>query len=212
MARGHGAWLVIASLSFWLSWLLMPGVGVTDTARIFTLVGAHRTNVYASVAFQLLSAAAYAPGIAAILALRSPRPTAPALTGAVLVLIGAMGSAADAILHLVAYEMTAPGISLEAMAPVMRRLQGRDLALLLPFVLAFFLGHGLLVGALRNRGSLARLGATVLLVAPAIVIFGAPSVGRGLVSGRVVGLGFLGAINASLLLLGLSMMIDRERG
>jgi hypothetical protein len=189
----------------------MPGVGVTDTAKIFALVGAHRPNVYASVVFQLLSAAAYAPGIAAILSVRAPRPTGAALAGCVLLLIGAMGSAADAMFHLVACEMTAPGISLEAMAPVMRRLQGRDLALLLPFVLAFLLGHALLVGALRKRGPFARLGAIVLLAAPAIVIVGAPSVGRGLVSGRLVGLAFLGAINASLLLLGISLMSEHDR-
>jgi hypothetical protein len=210
-SRSHGAWLVIASLAFWLSWVLMPGVGVTDPTRIFALVGAHRANVYASVVFQLLSAAAYAPGIAAILATTAPRPSGSTLTGCVLVLIGAMGSAADSIFHLVAYEMTAPGIPLDAMVPVMRRLQGRDLAFLLPLIVAFLLGHALVVGGLRKRGPLAGIGALVLLIAPAIVIVGVPGVARGYVSARVVGLAFLGAISASLLFLGLSMMFEQDR-
>ena len=49
-----GAWLFCASLAFWVSWLLMPGVGVTDPALIFELVGGHRAKVFASVLLQLL--------------------------------------------------------------------------------------------------------------------------------------------------------------
>ena len=32
--RGHasGGWLVAASVMFWISWVLMPGVAVTDAA------------------------------------------------------------------------------------------------------------------------------------------------------------------------------------
>jgi len=203
-----GAYLVLASVAFWLSWLLMPGVGVTDTATIFALVGAHRSHVRASVVLQLLSAALYAPGIAAILAAEPARRSAAIRAGGALLAIGAMGSAADAIFHLVAYEMTAPGIALEAVAPVMRRLQGKDLALLLPFVAAFFLGHALLVAALRKRGRVATLGAYVLAAAPLIIIVGAPATHAGFATGRLVALAFLGLVAGSLALVGLSVMVE----
>jgi hypothetical protein len=200
--KSVGVWLIVASSAFWLSWLLMPGVGVTDTATIFRLVGEHRSSVYASVVLQLLSAAAYAPGIVGIAA--SAAPPRGARAGGTLVAIGAMGSAADAIFHLVAYEMTAPNLAPETVAPVMRRLQGPDLALLLPFVAAFFLGHVLLVRAFRGSGPLARLGNRILLAAPAIVVVGGFLVRLGLVPGRVVGLGLLAAISGSLAMVGLS--------
>src|SRR5262249_44420301 len=44
--RATGAWLLLASVGFWLSWWLMPGVGVTDTATIFALVSQQRASVY----------------------------------------------------------------------------------------------------------------------------------------------------------------------
>ena len=205
-----GVYLVLASLAFWLSWLLMPGVGVTDTATIFALVAAHRRNVLASVVLQLLSSALYAPGIAAILSANPARRSAVVRAGGALLAIGAMGSAADAIFHLVAYEMTAPGIALDAVAPVMRRLQGKDLTLLFPFIGAFFLGHAFLVTALRKRGPVAALGGFVLALAPVVIIAGAPAIRAGLVTGRLVGLGMLGTVAGSLALLGLSIVIENR--
>jgi hypothetical protein len=177
----------------------MPGVGVTDTAMIFALVGAHRSSVFASVVLQLSSAAAYAP---AAVGLTSATARARERAGAVLLLVGAMGSAADAIFHLVAYEMTGPGVPLDVVAPVMRRLQGPDLALLLPFVVAFFAGHVLIVMASRTRGPLARASSRVLLLAPVVVAIGAVLVRAGLVEGRVVGLSLLAALSGSLALVG----------
>jgi hypothetical protein len=40
--RVAGAALITAALGFWLAWTLMPAVGVTDTQRIFALVGVAR--------------------------------------------------------------------------------------------------------------------------------------------------------------------------
>jgi hypothetical protein len=211
MRTSTGAYLVLASFAFWLSWFLMPGVGVTDTAAIFALVGAHRTHVLASVVLQLTSSALYAPAIAAILAEEAGRRSLAVRAGCALLAIGAMGSAADAIFHLVAYEMTAPGIALDAVAPVMQRLQGKDLVLLVPFVAAFFLGHALLVSGLRRRGPVAMLGARVLTIAPLIVIAGGPAARAHLVAGRLIGLGFLGAVAGSLAVLGVSMMAEGRR-
>ncbi len=208
-SRTYGVYLVIASAAFWASWLFMPGVGVTDTATIFALVGSHRASVFASVALQLGSAASYAPGVVGLLA-TGDRPSPMVRTGGSLLLMGAMGSAADAVFHLVAYEMTAPGVQAAAVSPVMLQLHGPDLALLLPFVVAFFLGHVLVVTELRRRGRLARTGFRLLLVAPVILLAGVPLARLGVVPARLVGLALLGTLAASLALVGASMMAAEQ--
>jgi hypothetical protein len=210
MHRSAGAFLVVASVTFWVSWVLMPGVGVTDTAMLFALVGANRSGVFASVLLQLISAAAYAPALVAIAASDEARESRPIRAGCALLAVGAMGSAADAIFHLVAYEMTNPTVTPAAMAPVMRRLQGPDLALLLPFVAAFFSGSAVLVVACRKGGMLARVGFLALIAAPAVLLAGASMARFGWLAGRVVGLAFLGAIAGSLAMMGLSMATERE--
>jgi hypothetical protein len=207
--RSAGAWLVAASAGFWLCWALMPGVGVTDAARIFALVGASRGSVLASVVLQLASAAAYAPGAAGLLGSTLARRSRALRLGCVLLVTGAMGSAADAMLHLVAYEMTAPAAPAAALEPVMRRLQGPDLALLLPFVAAFFAGHALVVTALRREGPLARFGFRLLLAAPAIAAAGALAARAGLLPGRLAGLATLGAVAASLAAAGAELLAAR---
>lgn len=207
--RAAGAWLLAASAAFWLAWALMPGVGVTDAAQIFALVGAQRGSVLLSAILQLASAAAYAPGAAGLLGSARARGSAALRLGCVLLLVGAMGSAADAVLHLVAYEMTAPGVAAAEMEPVMRRLQGPDLALLLPMIAAFFAGHALIVTALRSEGRLARLGFRLLLAAPAIAAVGALAARAGLLPGRVVGLASLAALAASLAAAGLEILAAR---
>jgi hypothetical protein len=200
--RAAVAWLTLASVGFWLSWLLMPGVGVTDPVRIFELVGSHRPEVLASVVLQLLSAAAYLPGAFALAICESPARAVR--VGCVLLAIGAAGSAADAIFHLVAFEMTAPGSPSEALLGVMKRLQGPDLALLLPFVAAFFAGHAVLAAAVRRRGAAGRLSFRCILFAPVAALVGARVARAGVVSKREVGLVFLGLLCASLIAVALA--------
>ena len=55
--------LTAAATLFWVSWLLMPGVGVTAAGQIFDLVSSQRSLVLASVILQLGSAALYVPGL-----------------------------------------------------------------------------------------------------------------------------------------------------
>jgi hypothetical protein len=67
MAKLTGPFLVAAAMSFWTSWLLMPGVGITDAATILTVVSRHPQQVLASSVVQLLSAALFScaiPGLA----------------------------------------------------------------------------------------------------------------------------------------------------
>lgn len=185
-------WLAVAAGSFWLAWLLMPGVGITDAQRIFELVGAHRAQVLASSLLQLVSAACYAPGLVGI---STAHP--PLRRGAVVLLVGAMGSAADAVFHLFAYEMTAPDAARDALLPVMARMQGPGLVWILPLIACFFVGSALLLSAARESGLAARerrvwlgLGALVaLLVAAAAALPGFPP-------GRAVGLSVLALVCA----------------
>lgn len=68
MLKRSGWWLAGASALFWLAWALMPGVGVTDPAQIFALVGSQRPLVAASVAIQRVSAILYIPALTGIAA------------------------------------------------------------------------------------------------------------------------------------------------
>src|SRR5215216_4966680 len=90
--------LVAAAVLFWLAWLLMPGVGVTDPEQIFALVAPRRPFVAASVVTQLASAALYGFALVGV-ASDAELTRIPALRMAAgLLLVGAMGSAADAVL------------------------------------------------------------------------------------------------------------------
>ncbi|HWQ35241.1 MAG TPA: hypothetical protein VNQ79_20515 [Blastocatellia bacterium] len=124
----------------------MPGVGVTDAEQIFRLVASQRSLVAASVIIQLISAVLYVPALlgtaseAIFTVSVNCDPPAQALLGtaseaitgqipgvkwsAGLLLVGATGSAADAVLHLLAYAMTAPGLDLATLIRVMAFMQG----------------------------------------------------------------------------------------
>ena len=67
MTRFTGLLLASGSACFWISWLLMPGVGVTDADKILSLVSTQPRQVLLSSILQLLSAALFAlaiPGLA----------------------------------------------------------------------------------------------------------------------------------------------------
>ena len=79
--RAAGAWLVAAALLFWLSWALMPAVGITDTRLIFEKVAAHASGVRASTVLQLVSAACYAPALVGIARMPAKESRRRASTG-----------------------------------------------------------------------------------------------------------------------------------
>jgi hypothetical protein len=154
------------------------------------------------VVLQLVSAAAYAPGLASLLRADVAAESRLVRLGAVVLLVGAMGSAADAVFHLVAFEMTAPGLAGPALEIVMRRLQGPGLALLLPFVAAFFAGHVLLVLGLRRRGLVGPLAPWLLAAAPVAAGIGALVARAGAGGARAAGLTALGCVSGSLVVAG----------
>jgi hypothetical protein len=203
--------LALGSLLFFAAWVLMPGVGVTDTATIFALIGRHRSQVMVSVGVQLLSAAAYAPGVVGLLRASRAEP-APSLSwGAVLLAIGAMGSAADAIFHLVAYEMTAPGVDTSAMVPVMQALQGPDLMLLAPMIVAFFAGHGVVAWSSRKLHELGKVSWLLTLSVPLVLVAGAAAQRGQLLSARALGLTVLALVSLSLPLAAVAQALQGRR-
>jgi hypothetical protein len=186
-----GLWLVVAAVLFWIAWLLMPGVGITDAQRIFELVGTHRAQVLASSVVQLVSAACYAP---ALVQLASAH--AAFRTGAVLLLIGAMGSAADAIFHQVAYQMTAPGVPAEPMLPVMARMQGPGLVWILPLIACFFAGSVALFLAARRAGAPRAARVVWMLLGALVAALAAAAMADAIVPGRALGLTVLALVSA----------------
>jgi hypothetical protein len=200
-----GAALVAAAALFWVSWLLMPGVGITDAGRIFELVGEHAARVRVSVAAQLLSAACYAPALVGIVATRRLRRQLAVRAGAILLAIGAMGSAADAVFHLLAVEMVAPGVDRAAMLPVMARMQGTGLLYIAPLILCFFAGSAVLALGFLRAGAVPRANPGLLAAALALAVVGGPLASGNAGAARALALAVLGLVAASQAWLGLAL-------
>jgi hypothetical protein len=203
--RFAGAALVFAAALFWLAWWLMPGVGITDAARILELVGEQAARVRVSVAAQLLSAVLYAPALVGIVATRRLRRERWVRAGAILLAIGAMGSAADAVFHLLAAEMVAPGVDRAAMLPVMARMQGAGLLFIAPLILCFFAGSAVLAAGFARAGAAPRASALLLAVALGLAVVFGPLASGNAGAARAVGLGVLGLVSASQAWLGLAL-------
>jgi hypothetical protein len=130
----------------------MPGVGVTDAAKILTLVSAQPGRVLGSSLLQLLSAALFALAVPGLTRRFPNAKNSWMSAGTALLAVGVSGDAADAIYHQLAYEMVRPGIDQTAMLPVMQRMQSVDLRFIAPMILAFLLGcAALAIGAAKER-------------------------------------------------------------
>lgn len=192
--RNTGFLLIVAAALFWLSWLLMPGVGVTDAGQIFELVSRQRSSVMLSVVTQLLSATLYVPallGTSWVIGFTDSRVR----WGAGLLLLGAMGSAIDAVFHLLAYAMTMPGLERSSLLQVMTFMQGPGLRLVAPFIVSFFLGGVLLSVALTKKHIVSRASVHLYLMSLGVALAGAAAASGGVISSRVVGLSVLGAVS-----------------
>ena len=192
-----GLWLIGAAVLFWISWLLMPGVGVTDPQQIFELVSSRRALVISSVVVQLASAALYVPAMVGLIADGVLGRLAAIRWSAGLLLAGAMGSAADAVLHLLAYAMTAPGLVPELFIPVMAYLQGPGLILLGPFIASFFVGGAALSIGLARQGIVPVSNPSLHGLSLMVAVFGGTAAAAGFVPARLVGLTALALVSAA---------------
>src|SRR5579859_6622492 len=205
LLRIIGIWLVVASALFWIAWVLMPGVGVTDAQEFLNLVAQQRPQVRLSAIVQLASAAAYAPALVGVAGWGQYRKSITIEVGAILLLIGAMGSAADAIFHLVAYEMTAPDAAREALIPVLARLQGPDLVLIAPMLVAFVVGSVILAIGFVRVGVVTTGSLIVIIAFVAVVVIVGRVFGLDPSEQRIVGLGILGLLSLCQVWLGLGL-------
>jgi hypothetical protein len=197
--------LTKAATLFWVSWLLMPGVGVTDAGQIFDLVSSQRSLVLVSVIVQLVSAALYAPGLVAIVAGAGAAAPAALRRGAWLLLVGAMGSAADAVLHLLAFAMTAPGLDRASLVPVMSFMQGPGLVIVAPLIVGFFAGGVMLSRCLAAARVVSPWNVRLHGIALGVAILGGAAAGARLVSARLVGLAVLGLVAAAQAWIGIAL-------
>jgi len=209
--RNAGLLLVVAAVLFWLSWFLMPGVGVTDAAQIFDLVGRKRSSVMVSVVTQLLSAALYVPALLGINRAMSGTSDSGVRWSAGLLLVGAMGTAIDAIFHLLAYAMTMPGLDRHSLLPVMEFIQGPGLRLVAPFILSFFLGGIFLSISLAKKRTISNASGYFYLVALGFAVAGAAASSGEIISSRAVGLSVLGAVSMAQVLLGRELSLAPGR-
>lgn len=199
-------WLLVASAGlFWLAWALMPGVGVTNPSEIFALVASQRTMVALSVIVQLVSAVLYVPALLGVLAHTRLGSSRGIRWGAALFLVGAMGSAADAVLHLLAYAMTAPNLDRATLVPVMAFMQGPGLVLLAPLMLSFFLGGAILAAALARIGRVSRWNAGLHCVALGVAVAGGTLASAGLADARLIGLSVLAIVSGAQIWSGLAL-------
>jgi hypothetical protein len=189
----------------------MPGVGVTDAAQIFKLVARQRSLVMLSVVTHLLSSTLYVPALLGISCAFSQMSGAGVRWGASLLLLGAMGSAIDAVFHLVAYAMTMPGLELSSLLKVMAFLQGPGLRLVAPFIISFFVGGVLLSIALAKKGTVSKISAYMYPIALEVALVGGAAASGGFISSRVVGLALLGIVSFAQVSLGLELARTRER-
>jgi len=183
----------------------MPGVGVTDAAQIFELVARKRWSVMLSVITQLLSAALYIPALLGISWGMRQTSNAGVRWGTGLLLLGAMGSAIDAVFHLVAYAMTMPGLEPSSLLKVMAFMQGPGLRLVAPFILGFFVGGVFLSIALVKSGAVSKASAYMYPIALGIAVLGGAAASGGILPSRVVGLSVLGAVSISQALVGFEL-------
>jgi hypothetical protein len=208
--RVAGACLVAAGIAFWLAWFLMPLPGTADPAFILQEVGAAADSVFASVAVQMVCCAAFVPGLLGLARAPDLRDSGAAFAGASLAGIGVTGFAADAIYHLVAFEMTRPGVARDAMLPVMVRLQSGDLAFIAPQLLALVVGVAVLAVVAARAGLAPRRVPRELLAALAVAVIGAAIVRAAGAGRRAVALAVLGLFSLAIAELGAALARARS--
>lgn len=190
-----GGWCLIAAAAFfWPAWYLMPEPGTVDAAFILRAIASQRGSVMLSAVLQTMCAVAVVPGVLSV----APSRSTLVIAGAVLTLIGALGNAADAVYHQMAYEMTAAGVDRVAMLPVMTRMQTVQIVLLAPLLVAFFPGAACLCIGLAREGRAPRKVGRLFAIALAIGVTGAILAGVFGMSPRILTLKALALFSAAL--------------
>jgi hypothetical protein len=113
----------------------------------------------------------------------------------------------DAVFHLLAYAMTAPGLEARPLLQVMAFMQGPGLRLIAPFILSFFIGGAWMSVALASKGTVSKASLYAYLTALAFGAIGAAATPGEFISTRVIGLFVLGAVSLAQALLGFELSL-----
>lgn len=162
-----GYLIILAAITFWISWFLMPDPGTTDAGHILQMVKQSRTAVFGSATIQVISSVLFVPVL--FLLVRVSSAGWKTMTGVILLAIGAMGLCADAFFHLLAYFMTDDSVNIQQdVVRVMTFMQSDALVFLVPLLLPLFIGSQVLAIGLRSQQVISRI--PVLIFAGAFVI------------------------------------------
>ncbi|HJZ46059.1 MAG TPA: hypothetical protein VKE41_02795 [Roseiflexaceae bacterium] len=204
-SRIAGVLLIAAASLFLIAWLLMPSPGVTDAQLILLLVARQRGAVAASVIVQLLSAALYLPAMTSVISHSNLRLQIAVWWPATVFLLGVLGAVADAIIHLLAYAMTAPNLDPGPLVVVMRFMQGPALLLITPLISAFFIGGAWLSVALARETVVSRWNPRLYAIALGVGLLAAVLARGGGASPRTLGLVALGSVSAAQIWVGVAL-------
>lgn len=165
--------LILAAATFWISWLLMPDPGTTDTPHILAIVKVSRSEVLASVLVQIVSSCLYIVALFSMAQL-TQRQNSLTLIGSVLFGIGVLGLCADAFFHLLAYFMTDDSVTIQKdVVQVMDFMQTTGVVILIPILLPFFIGGLVMSIGLSRQGHASKGPVWILASAFVIAIVGA---------------------------------------
>lgn len=193
--KAGGLLFILAGITFWLGWFLMPDAGTNDAAHILQLVSTHRQNVWLSVLTHILCSILLAIGVIGIQTDARMSRSKTTRWGASLVSLGAVGVCLDAFFHLIAYYMTTDGVPQKAMAAPMALIQTQGIKFLIPFLLAFIIGGTVYTAGFYHVGATSVWPKRVLLAGLAWALIGgliAAKLGTG---HQLVTLGFLSWIS-----------------
>lgn len=167
-----GYLLILAAITFWISWFLMPDAGTRDTNHILTIVKSSRTNVLCSVIIQIISSVLYVVALFRLTRYHLPWKKIK-LTGIIFLGIGAMGLCADAFFHLLAFFMTDNSVNMQQdVVRVMQFMQTTGLIFLVPLLLPLFIGSLVLAINMKKQAMISRLATVMFIVAFTVGIFG----------------------------------------
>src|SRR5262249_47925499 len=114
LERVSGLLLIVAAVTFVGGWVLMPDAGTADAAHILEAVSAPRALVWWSVVAHLVCGIAFVTAVVGVQSDAAANASVTARVGAWLVLVGAVGVCMDAFFHLMAYYLTAQGVTAQA--------------------------------------------------------------------------------------------------
>jgi hypothetical protein len=168
-----GYLLILAAISFWISWFLMPGAETTDTNHMLAIVKHSRMAVLCSVIVQIVSAVLYIVALFLLAQYTFPGKKGTG-TGIILLGIGAMGICADAFFHLLAWFMTDDSVNIQTdIVRVMSFVQTRGVAFLIPLLLSFFIGSLVLANGLEKQLLISKRSGYLFITALLFGLFGA---------------------------------------